>query len=87
LKPNLPDWLILAMWRAVLGEIYPAIRAITVNLSEGKELRIKYFLDRPPEDYDFNSIDIVAFNFAAMGLPEIEKITTECTYSPFHLAK
>jgi len=29
-----PDWLFLCVWRALMGEIYPAIRVIALSLSD-----------------------------------------------------
>lgn len=36
-----PDWLVLCVWRALMGEVYPAIRAIAISLSDDRELLIR----------------------------------------------
>ena len=36
-----PDWLVLCVWRALIGEIYPAIRAIAISLSDDGTLLIR----------------------------------------------
>ena len=36
-----PDWLVLCVWRALMGEVYPAIRAIANSLSDDRELLIR----------------------------------------------
>lgn len=57
---RLPHWLIARFRIALLGEIYPNIRAIAVGYHEGGFVLIRYYLDRQPIDYDFESIDVVA---------------------------
>ena len=84
IQARLPDWLILLLWQGLIGEIYPEIRAISVGLSKDTHrLLIRYYLDRTPIDFDFESIDVVAFNIsAALGLNSIiSHIDVDCTFA------
>lgn len=75
---NLPDWLILSLWRSLLGEIYPAIRAIAASF-DGKTLLIRYYLDREPSEFDVDSIGVLSTNISAsVGPALIEVISVEC---------
>jgi hypothetical protein len=58
-KIKIPPWLILWLWQALLGEIYPNIRAIAVSFSDNRELRVRYYLDRPPTSFDYESLGYV----------------------------
>ncbi|MHA6848862.1 colicin [Ralstonia syzygii] len=84
---HLPEWLVLSVWRALLGEIYPAIRAIAISFSSSRELTIRYYLDREPTQYDLESIDVLLTNILA-GAPEgqrIEAAFDECIRSESRL--
>ena len=75
----LPDWLVLCVWRALIGEIYPAIRAIAISLSDDRKLLIRYYLDRPPTDFDWESLEVVATNISAsIGQEKISHIDLDC---------
>ena len=62
----IPDWLILCVWRALIGEIYPAIRAVAISISEKNSLVIRYYLEREPVDFDYESLEVVATNVTAL---------------------
>lgn len=59
------DWLVLCVWRALIGEIYPSIRAIALSLVDDRTLLICYYLDRQPTDFDWGSLEVVATNISA----------------------
>jgi len=82
-KNTLPDWLMLWLWRALLGEIYPNIRAIAASFSEDKELRVRFYLDRPPIEFDYESLaDIVGLVLSnASSNEDIRSVKEECEYS------
>lgn len=80
--PQLPDWLIACFRIALLGEIYSNIRAIAVGYHESGFVSIRYYLDRQPIGYDFESIEVVATNLDALGGKEvINKIDVQCVYA------
>ncbi len=80
---QLPDWLVGCFRIALLGEIYPAIRAIAVGYNDCGVVLIRYYLDREPEDFDLESLDVVATNLDALGgkITEIQKIDIENVYA------
>jgi len=62
---NLPKWLILWVWQALIGEIYPEIRAIALRYDPDKNLLIRYYFDREPTDDDLEYIECVITNIWA----------------------
>lgn len=85
---TLPEWLILCIWRALLGEIYPSVRAIAIKLSEGNLMLIRYYLENEPTEIDYESIETVATNISAsIGLEKIKKIDVDCQYSNLPFGK
>lgn len=64
---QLPDWLVACFRIALLGEIYPNIRAIAVKYRGDSTLLIRYYLDRQPTDFDFERINSVAVSLDALG--------------------
>ncbi|OZI47989.1 colicin [Bordetella genomosp. 5] len=76
-----PEWLILCLWRALIGEIYSAIRSIAISLDDDGRLLIRYYLDRQPTDFDWESLEVVATNISAsMGQDKITQIDLECKF-------
>ena len=79
----LPEWLILWIWRALLGEIYPEIRAIAVRFTKEKEFTIRYYLDRNPTEYDYDSLSCVVTNILSNTSTndEIRAVNEEVIFS------
>ncbi len=86
-KIDLPSWLILWIWQALLGEVYPNIRAIAVSFSESKCLQIRYYLDRDPIDFDRESLACVVTTIPsnASSNDEIRSVKEECEHSTLPL--
>jgi hypothetical protein len=82
-KSEIPQWLMWWVWHALLGEIYPNIRAIAISFSDKKELRIRYYLDREPTEFDYESLGYVMTSVLsnASSNEDIRSIKEECEYS------
>ena len=78
---SVPDWLVLCVWRALIGEIYPTIRAVANSLSDNGKLRIIYYLDRPPTEFDWESLEVVATNISAsIDREKISHVDLDCKF-------
>lgn len=77
---QLPDWLLACFRIALLGEIYPEIRAVAVGYNEDGLVLIRYYLDREPTEFDLESLEVVATDLDAVGGKKqtIDKIDIEC---------
>lgn len=76
------------MWRALIGEVYPNVRAVAIALSASGNLLIRYYLDREPTDFDWESLEVVATNLSAqVGLDKIAQVELECQFSDQPLGK
>lgn len=85
---DLPEWLVLWVWQALIGEIYPEIRAIALRFDADKNLLIRYYLDRDPTDYDLESIECVITNILAHTSSEedIKNVEDEAIFSNERMA-
>lgn len=79
----LPDRLIILIWKALLGEIYPSIRAIAIGYTSDRKLTIRYYLDREPTDYDYESISNVKTKILAhtLSIDDFTSIAEEAFFS------
>lgn len=88
MKNTLPDWLVYGMSKALIGEIYPAIRAIAIRFDESRTMLIRYYLDRAPLEMDDDSIEMVILDFENYFTPDmITKIDIECQFSLLPISK
>jgi hypothetical protein len=79
---SIPDWLILCVLQALLGEIYSSVRGIAISFSKSNILTVRYYLDREPLDFDHESMEVVATNISSLiGVNKISRIELECEYS------
>jgi hypothetical protein len=77
--------LLLSAQRALLGAIYPEIRAVAVGIDADK-LYIKYYLDRLPVEGDYENLGIVGTEIFADFCNDIKGVEEICEYSlaPFN---
>ena len=70
-----PDWLVLCVWRSLIGEVYPALRTIAIALSDDRRFLVRYYLDRPSTDL------VVAINTSAsIGQDKISYVDLDCKF-------
>ena len=79
----------LYLWvcSALVSEIYPEIRAIAIKFSESRELLLRYYLDREPTEFDYDSIDMVMSEILAntSSASDITYHKTECIFAEKHM--
>ena len=81
MKKLIPDKLWKSIVIAFIGEIYCNIRAIAIGY-DGDSIIFRYYLDREPMDFDYESLEVVATNFDSCrpaSMP-IKNINIECVY-------
>ncbi len=80
---SLPAWLKLWFFDALIGEIYPSIRAIALGFTEEREIRVIMYLDRDPTEDDEESLEVIVThvlaNISSDG--EVPSIETEALFS------
>ncbi|MGD8781980.1 MAG: colicin [Ignavibacteria bacterium] len=79
----------LALQMALLGEIYGELRAVVYKYnSKEKSFLIRYYLNRKPTEYDYESISVVMAEFISnFKYSEFEEIKEECVFSSVHQSK
>ena len=67
--------MVLCVWRALIGEVYPALRTIAIALSDDRRFLVRYYLDRPSTDL------VVAINTSAsIGQDKISYVDLDCKF-------
>ncbi len=85
---EIPDWLRVCFQRALLGSVYPSIRKIAASLSDEKELFVKYYLDREPNEDDYENIEVLLTELSSFSTrDQIKTARSECVYSTEPLGK
>ncbi|TGM99606.1 hypothetical protein [Leptospira dzoumogneensis] len=70
--------LLLSLQRALLGMVYHSIRAIIVEYEGLQFLRVTAYLDREPEDSDYENLSEVTSNVLAdLNFQKVEEV---CLY-------
>lgn len=65
---------LISIQRALWGMIYPEIRAIAVGYEGEKKLKVIYYLDREPNEDDYESISEVTTEVCAdINFQEVEE--------------
>lgn len=73
----------LSMQRALLGEVYPSIRAVAFEVKNLKKLKVIYYLEREPRDMDYESLsDVCGEILGDLDFEEVEEVC-EYTMKPF----
>ena len=75
----------LSTQRALLGNIYPNIRAIAVGYDGIKMLKIASYLDRIPEMEDYDGISDIAGEI--MGDIEFVEVDEKCVFTTEPISK
>lgn len=74
---------LLSIQRALWGMIYPSIRAIAVGFDGIEKLTVIYYLDREPNDDDYENIsDVTGEVCADISFKRVEEIC-KFTLDPF----
>lgn len=80
---RLPAWLRCWFQAALVGEIYPAIRAIAVGFSASRALTVRMYLDREPTPNDKENLSIIMTEVFSntQSNDDITSYTEQCVYS------
>ena len=79
---EIPDWLRVCFQRALLGTVYPNIRKIAVSLSKDKELFVRYYLDREPNEDDNEIVEVLLVEIGSFTTrDEVKTANFECVFS------
>ncbi|WP_034761338.1 hypothetical protein [Chryseobacterium gregarium] len=66
---------LISIQRALWGMIYPEIRAIAVGYEGKKRLKVIYYLDREPNEEDYENISEVTAEICAdIDFQEVEEL-------------
>jgi hypothetical protein len=86
---RIPEWLELWFQSALLGEVYPEIRAIAVEFTEKRKLTVRYYLEREPTEGDWESLSMVMTSILSntSSNEEIKEVVEECIYSDLLLGE
>lgn len=85
---SLPDWLFLWAAKALIGEVYPQIRAVSVGIDDKRKLHLCYILNEPPTEVDYERADEVLTNILAntSSNEEIAEVEIQCVCSKARLS-
>lgn len=71
--------ILLSIQRALWGMIYPAIRAIAVGFEGTKKLKVIYYLDKEPDEEDYENLsEVTAEVCADINFTEVDEL---CIYT------
>jgi len=76
---------LISIQRALWGMIYPDIRAIAVGFEGLKKLKVIYYLDREPNEDDYENIsDVTGEVLADVDFSEVEEL---CIFTTVPISK
>lgn len=84
-KTEIRRALLLSIQRALLGMIYPSIRGIAVGFDDLRKLTVIYYLDREPNEDDYESINQVIGE--VLGDVIFESVSEKCIFSSENWSK
>lgn len=70
----------LSIQRALLGMIYPEIRSIAIGLPKPDKLKVIMYLDREPNEFDYDNIKEVTGEVLA-DVPELNEFEELCIFT------
>ena len=76
----------LSVQRALLGAIYPNIRAIAIGGIGTKKLKITRYLDRPPTEFDYDNISDIAGEILG-DMVEFNEVEEKCEFTTEYISK
>jgi hypothetical protein len=81
--------ILLALHSALLGEIYPKIRAIVFKYDyDNRHFTLRYYLESEPDEDDYENIAVVLTVFISnFKFSDFETLSEECVYSKEPLSK
>lgn len=71
---------------ALLGAIYPNIRAIAIGGIGTKKLKITCYLDRQPTEFDYDNISDIAGEILA-DMVEFNEVEEKCEFTTVYISK
>ena len=75
---NIPAWLYIWISQALVGEIYPEVRAIVVKFGNDNKLLLRCYFDREPTEDDFENFDSVLSEVYAQTSSDAEISDLQC---------
>lgn len=82
------EQILLSLQSALLGEIYNSIRAIVFKYeANNRYFLLRYYLDREPNDDDFENVEIVITEFISnFKFTDFNKTKAECKHTTLPLS-
>lgn len=54
----------------MLGAVDPSVRKIVVSFSEDRDLFVRYYMDREPDEDDYEALEVLQVEIDAMASKE-----------------
>ncbi len=78
-----PDWLAIWVQKALLGNIYPKLRAVALGYREDRTVVIRFYLESEADDLDREIIDVVCTEILSntSSNEEVPRLDEELVYT------